>query len=108
MEIFTIYEIKNKGKDINQLKTFIYSSCVAVVTMLIFSIALGPIVTVEYLKYINGVTPGSWIKYGAMYYLIPRVIADSIKVPIEAVLMTTLVFVLQPIMNKTAITAINT
>jgi hypothetical protein len=69
--------------------------------MLIFSFALGPISTVAYYKYLhNGKEPSSWLQYGAVYYLIPRLIVQSIKVPIEATLLTSLVFVLDPKIDR--------
>jgi hypothetical protein len=65
--------------------------------MLIFSFMLGPISAVAYYRYLhNGLTPPSWMKFGMVYYLVPRLIVQSIKVPIEATLLTSLVFVLDP------------
>ncbi|GHU32781.1 hypothetical protein FACS1894166_06800 [Bacilli bacterium] len=61
---------------------------------------LGPISTVSYLTYINGRAPDQWVNVGAAYYLIPRIIVDSIKVPIESFLLATLVICLDPIIKR--------
>ncbi|MCQ2956456.1 MAG: hypothetical protein MJ233_00905 [Mycoplasmoidaceae bacterium] len=64
---------------------FVYASSLVVITMLIFSIALGPITAVEYMKFINGgITPEPFLKYGSLFYLVPRIAIEAIKVPIEA------------------------
>lgn len=50
-----------------------------------FSIALGPITAVEYIKFINGgITPEPFLKYGSIFYLVPRIAIEAIKVPLES------------------------
>jgi hypothetical protein len=61
---------------------------------------LGPIATVSYLEYLNGAPPDNWVKYGAVYYLIPRIVVQSIKTPLEAALLTSLVLVIDPVINR--------
>lgn len=101
MEFFGFYNIIHRKENKFKTITFIYASSAVVVVMLIFSFALGPISTVAYYKYLhNGKEPSSWLQYGAVYYLIPRLIVQSIKVPIEATLLTSLVFVLDPKIDR--------
>jgi len=55
------------------------------VLMLIFSFALGPITAVEYYKFMNGgLTPEAFVKFGSIFYLVPRVAVEAVKVPVEA------------------------
>jgi hypothetical protein len=68
--------------------------------MLVFSLMLGPIVTVSYLTYINGHVPDQWTQIGISYYLIPRVVIDSIKVPIEASLICFIAINLDPMVKN--------
>jgi hypothetical protein len=69
---------------------------------------LGPITTVKYFEYLNnGEVPLNWINIGVTYYLIPRVVVESIKVPIESALLTSLVIVLDPLLEKTVYTINN-
>ncbi len=88
-----IYEVlmiltmtKKIGKDNHPVMiNWIYTSCLVVLTMFIFSIILGPITAVEYMKFINGgITPEPFLKYGSIFYLVPRVAVEAIKVPVEA------------------------
>jgi len=68
----------------NALFAFIYTSATVVLIISLFSFALGPITAVQYLKFINGgITPEPFLKYGTIFYLIPRVALESIKVPVE-------------------------
>lgn len=91
--LLVVYEVlmiitltkKKKNKDHKIMINFIYTSGLVIVTMLIFSIALGPITAVEYLKFINGgITPDPFLKYGSIFYLVPRVAIEAIKVPLES------------------------
>lgn len=85
-ETLMILNIKKKiaSKSFNRILTFVYTSSAVIFLMLLFSFALGPITAVEYMKFINGgLTPTSYLKYGSMFYLIPRVAVESIKTPIE-------------------------
>ena len=61
---------------------------------------LGPITYAEYTKYITGSEPSSFIKYGSMYYLVPRVLKESIKTPIYIVILFGIILAIQnPIKN---------
>jgi hypothetical protein len=107
MECFTLHQVNINKKDTWKLITYIYASTLVIVNMLIFSFLLGPIVTVSYLTYVNGKTPDAWINIGAVYYLIPRVIVDSIKVPVLSMILTTLIMMVDPIINQTKLNIIH-
>lgn len=84
-EILFSLNIRKKisNKQFNQTLTFTYTSSCVVFLILLFSFALGPITAVEYLKFINGTIPPSYLKYGSIFYLVPRVALESVKVPLE-------------------------
>lgn len=106
MEIFTFYYVTYHKENKFGLITFIYATCLVMIIVLIFSLALGPIITVSYLTYVNGSVPDQWMDIGMAYYLIPRVIIDSIKVPLEATLISFIAINLDP-MIKNMIANIN-
>lgn len=96
IEIFTFVFIF-KGKDNKKTTiTFVYSSTLVTLISVIFSFLLGPITAVEYLYYINGAYPQNYIQYGILFYLIPRIITESIKTPIEAIVLNGSLFVVTP------------
>lgn len=77
---------------------FIVSVC-CIITM-IFSFILGPISAVEYLKYVNNKTPNTFIKYGYLAYLIPRVIKELFKTPIYIFLLWSIVISINSVIRK--------
>ncbi|MDE6476587.1 MAG: hypothetical protein K2L48_00010 [Mycoplasmoidaceae bacterium] len=91
MESITFYHIKNNKHDRAHLTLFIYGTSLVVLLMEVFSFLLGPISTIEYLKVLTGKTPSGFLKYGLLYYLIPRVIVQSFKVPLESSLLVTII-----------------
>lgn len=82
IEIFFIYFLKKeRGKS---LLLLIYVSILIIINALVFSFILGPISSIEYFKFLNdGREPSSFIKYGAIYYLVPRILKESIKSPTQ-------------------------
>lgn len=83
IEIITIF-IYKKNK-----KNFILCCWILILVLLcsvIFSFILGPITSVAYYEYINGKQSPSFLKYGAIFYLIPRVIKESVKAPVQTIL----------------------
>lgn len=66
---------------------FIYSTMLVIILISLFSFALGPFISVEYLKYKNHREPNNFIIYGYVFYLIPRFIEQSIKVPLESIVL---------------------
>lgn len=82
IEIFFIYFIKKKKR--KALLLLVYVSTLIIINAMIFSFILGPISSIEYFKFLNdGREPSSFIKYGVIYYLVPRVLKESIKSPIQ-------------------------
>lgn len=101
-EWITIYLFKNNKKKTKKKLLFIYASSLVSVNILIFSFVMGPISTYSYYVYINGHAPTSqsFIKYGFLIYLIPRIVVQSIKVPIECMLFMSLVYALNPTFER--------
>lgn len=92
METCTIYQLVNNKENHTHLMLFIYGSCLVVLLMEIFSFLLGPITSIEYYKYLhNGAVSPSYLKYGTLFYLVPRVIVQSIKCPLESLLLVGIV-----------------
>lgn len=85
-EVLVILTLTKKiGKGNHHLMiNFIYTSCLVVFVMLLFSIALGPVTAVEYVKFIGGVIPEGYLRLGSLFYLVPRIAVEAIKVPLEA------------------------
>jgi uncharacterized membrane protein len=100
IEVFTFYNVFLNKQNKTRNVTFIYALILVATNTLVLSFMLGPISTVSYLSYLNGHPPSAWIKYGAVYYLIPRVIVQSIKTPIEALLLTSLIMMIDPSLNR--------
>jgi hypothetical protein len=100
MEVYTFYNLSVNSTNKQHNITFIYTLILVALVALVFSFMLGPISTASYLEYLNGVPPANWVKYGAVYYLIPRIVVQSIKTPLEAALLTSLVLVLDPTVSR--------
>ena len=84
---FWIRIFKNKTLHWHNNLYFIYATMLVIITISIFSFALGPFISVEYMKFKNHREPNNFIKYGYMFYLIPRFIEQSIKMPIESIVL---------------------
>ncbi len=96
MECVSIYYIKllDLNKDRDKVLTFIYSSTLVCIVIIVFSFLLGPISAIEYWKYThNGAAPSAFLKYGILYYLIPRVGIECIKTPLEILLFCPLILI---------------
>ncbi len=89
-----------KHRQLGKLSIFMYAAITCVIVTCIFSFILGPISAVEYFVYLNGRKPTSLLKYGLSYYLLPRVIKESIKTPIYIVLYLSLILLTSPIMQR--------
>lgn len=74
---------------------YCYMSILVIIITSLFSFMLGPIIFVRFLEYTTGITPSSFIKYGSMFYLVPRVLKESIKTPIYIALLTGIVFAIR-------------
>ena len=100
IEIFTFINFFKNHEDKNKSLLFLYSVAFLSMIMISFSFLLGPIAAVEYLKYINGSYPEMYMRYGLLIYLIPRIIVQSIKVPIESLIFCSTILVINPIFNN--------
>ena len=97
---FMFFYLKNIKNSQERFMLFLYGLTLISVIMIIFSLLLGPISTVEYLKYVNGKYPKNYVKYGLLYYFIPRAIVQTIKVPFEAIIFCSIVLIINPILNN--------
>ena len=100
MECFTFIQIKGFEKHKERTLIFIYATMLVTIVIILFSFALGPITAVEYLKYVNGIYPDNYLTYGVIFYLVPRVIVESIKTPLEALAMYGLVLATRPLIRN--------
>lgn len=84
-ELITILTLTKKiGKNNHgTMINFIYTSSLVILIMFIFSIGLGPIIAIEYVKFIGLDIPEEYSKLGSLFYLIPRIAIEAIKVPLE-------------------------
>lgn len=93
---FWLWIAKNKNSSWHNILNFIYSSMLVIILITLFSFALGPFITVGYFKYTHlGKEPNNYIKYGLIFYLIPRFIEQSIKVPIESLVLASSIILSQ-------------
>ncbi len=84
-------------KSFIRYKLFIYLTILFVVSTILMSFILGPITFIEFWKYQhNGNLPSNLTKYGFFYYLIPRILKETIKTPIYIVLSFLLISIINP------------
>lgn len=97
-EIFNIWAFKkNKGRE----KLLIYASLICFLNAIIFSFLLGTVSAIEYYKFLHGGKNSSYlIKYGFMFYLIPRIIKETIKTPVQILILISLLYILIPIFKN--------
>ncbi len=97
METTTFVFIKNSDQKNHWYRlVFLYGTMIVALTMTLFSFLLGPIAAVEYLKYINHYNPD---KDTLVFLLIPRIIVQSVKVPIESFILATLIVATSPLIK---------
>ena len=78
-------------------KLFIYLTILFVTSTILMSFILGPITFIEFWKFQhNGSLPSGLIKYGNFYYLIPRILKETIKTPIYIILSFLLISIINP------------
>ncbi len=99
-ELFIFVNLLKKDLDKIKQTLFIYSTMTVTIVIVLFSFILGPISAVEYLHYINGRYPETWIKYGVVYYLVPRVAIESIKILIESYLLFSLLKISKSVLQN--------
>lgn len=76
--------LKKHNKNIVMVNWVITMVCFMSILM---SFILGPISANEYYRYLYGTDSPSWLKYGTIFYLIPRAIKESFKAPIQILLL---------------------
>ncbi|MGL4950787.1 MAG: hypothetical protein ACRC4M_03075 [Mycoplasma sp.] len=87
VQSYLFYKKNKTEKSKNNYSLYLYLSFLMIFTSVLFSFLLGPIGYVKYLEYVNGVTPSNYLKYGNMFYLVPRVLKESIKTPLYILIM---------------------
>lgn len=96
-EFFSYIFLKSKK---NHLSLICFLSTIIIINSLLFSFILGPIISVEYLTYLNGKEPENFLLYGYVFYFIPRVIKETIRLPILISCLLFIVMLITPIFNK--------
>lgn len=83
----------SKDVHVDHIQTFLLISAMCMITSVIFSFLLGPVSAIEYYKWVhNGINPPSLVKFGVVFYLVPRVIKECFKTPIYAIILATIIF----------------
>lgn len=100
METYVFFFIFDLRFSKNKIITFIYATLVVNIVTVIVSFLLGPIVSVNYLKYINGHYPSDYIKYGLVFFLIPRMIIESVKTPLESFILYSVILISSQVINN--------
>lgn len=96
VEFFTFHNFREKKRNNDRLLSFFYSTSLVVLIMIIFSFMLGPITAVQYIAYLNGELPANYLKYGSIFYLVPRVAVECLKTPIECLILSGVIVCLDP------------
>ena len=79
-------------------KLFIYVGLLGMLLSIIFSFVLGTVAAINYYYYISGSNEPSsnFVLYGAYYYLIPRVIKETFKIPFFVLILTGIIKLAEP------------
>ena len=106
--IYIQYKKFKKHQNHQKFLTFLYSSIICIASTIIFSFVLGPVSAIKYYEYLNNRTPPNLLKYGAIYYLLPRVIKECIKTPIYVFLLLGVLYATYPSVKHIQTLARNT
>lgn len=98
--IFTKFKQHWNQKTLKAYLIFLYGSLACIFNTVLFAFILGPIAAIGYLEYITGHFPKALVKYGYMFYLLPRIVTECIKTPIYILLFTSLLYALNPIVIR--------
>lgn len=83
------------------LKIYLYAGIIVIGLIVLWSFLLGPTIAINYYKLIHGgQIPKTISDYGLSYYLIPRIIRETIKTPIQISLITILIYSLNPLFKN--------
>lgn len=85
----------HKKKD-GQGRLIIYSTLLCFINSVVFSFIMGTLSWVGYWEYI-GQPKTAFLKYGYMFYLIPRVVKESLKMPLQAIILWGTLFIAIPL-----------
>ncbi len=95
IQTIVMYLKYKSHKILNNYILYLYVSVLIVISIIIFSFILGPITQIKFYEFLNNDPPSNYLKYGAMYYLVPRVIKESFKTPIYILLVFSIVFAIK-------------
>lgn len=85
-------------KKSTRIITYLYASIIVSSMIFLWSFLLGPEIAIKYFGYINnGRVPDKIQEYGPIFYLIPRIIRETIKTPIQTLILTGLIVGLNPV-----------
>ncbi len=90
----TIWIIMKKQKEKGRIVYWII--CMTCFMSIFFSFFMGTISANEYYKYLHGRDSPNFVKYGIMFYLIPRTIKESFKAPVQMIFLLLII----PIANE--------
>lgn len=94
---FWFFRSKKKNKN----NMVLYLSTIAFLNAIIFSFLLGTISAIEYYKFLNnGMESPLFTKYGMMFYTLPRIIKESIKTPIQIIVLIGVVYAINPMFKN--------
>ncbi len=87
---------KSKGTNdhSNKYRLFIYISILSIFSSLIFSWAYGPLASIEYSEQVLGMPSSSFIKNGYGALLLPRILKEFIKTPVQIGILYSITLVL--------------
>lgn len=95
---FWVFRKRRKGNH----NMVLYISTLGFLNAVIFSFMLGTISAIEYYKFLhNGMESPFFVKYGAMFYTLPRIIKESIKTPLQIIVLIGAIYALNPILRNT-------
>lgn len=97
VELLTFFIYKKNKKNLMLCSWILV---LVLLSSIIFSFVMGPISATGYYEYLNNKQSPSFLKYGAIFYLIPRVIKESIKVPIQTLLFLTVIPIAYKFLNE--------
>ncbi len=87
--IVYLTRFKNKPKDF--ILTILYVTILVMTSTMLFSFALGPHTQLKFLQYVGKKPSSLYLKYGVNYYLLPRIIKESVKTPIYIIILATII-----------------
>ena len=106
--IWQQYKKFKKQQNVDKFLIFLYSSIICIASTVLFSFILGPISAIKYYEYLNNRTPPNLLKYGVIYYLLPRVTKECIKTPIYVFLLLGVIYATTPSIKHIQLIAKNT